>query len=57
MSGLSKNDPVYYKVQLSKLVKQAEKNGLEVYLQENHVCFRNDIGETTCVAIGKMGAK
>lgn len=57
MSKLSKNNSIYYKVQLSKLVKQAKKNGLEVYLQENHVCFRNGIGETTCMAIGKIGAK
>lgn len=53
MNELSKNNFIYYKVQLSKLVKQAKKNGLEVYLQERHrgdhlYDHRQDRGEIRC---------
>lgn len=30
MDKLSKNDPVYYKVEINKLIDQARKNGLEI---------------------------
>lgn len=30
MSRLTKDDPVYYKVEMNKLIKQAKENGLQV---------------------------
>lgn len=40
--GLSKEDPVYYKDAIAKLVKQARKNGLIVYMTEGekYICFK-----------------
>lgn len=51
MSELRKDDPVYYKVQLKKLLQQAVDNGLEVQIKENEVSFANNIGEKACVQI------
>lgn len=51
MSSLRKDDPVYYKVQLQKLLKQAVDNGLSVEIKENEISFTNDIGEKTCIRI------
>lgn len=54
---LRKDDPVYYKVAINKLIKQAKENGLEVdyeMLGNNGkitsvaIAFRNDIGEMAC---------
>ena len=41
--ALSKEDPVYYKDKIAKLIKQARENGLEVYMPEGekYVCFRS----------------
>lgn len=40
---LRKDDPVYYKDKIAKLVKQARENGLEVYMPEGekYICFKN----------------
>lgn len=63
MSGLRKDDTVYYKVAINKLIKQAKENGLEVGYEINErdgkvtsigVCFMNDIGE---LAIGTVYKK
>lgn len=51
MSSLRKDDPVYYKVQLQKLLKQTVDNGLSVEIKENEISFTNDIGEKTCIRI------
>lgn len=41
--NLEKNDPVYYKMQLKKLLSQAKKNGLKISLEDNSVCFIREI--------------
>ena len=60
---LRKDDPVYYKVAINKLIKQAKKNGLEVdyeMLGNNGkitsvaIAFRNDIGEMACATIYEL---
>ena len=54
MAKLSKDDPVYYKVEMNKLIKQAKENGLkvgyEIIGRANKITrvqahFMNDIGE------------
>lgn len=54
MNRLTKDDPVYYKAEMNKLIKQAKENGLEVgYEIYSHgervtrvqVYFMNAIGE------------
>ena len=35
MNDLRKDDPVYYKITISQLLKQAKENGLEMYIGEN----------------------
>ena len=41
--ALSKEDPVYYKDTIAKLIKQARKEGLIVYMPEGdkYICFKN----------------
>jgi hypothetical protein len=61
MSTLRKDDPVYYKTAVNKLIKQAKDNGLEVgfILSGNgngnyhqvEVSFKNDIGEMACATV------
>lgn len=52
--ALTKDDPVYYKAEMNKLIKQAKDNGLEVgyeiccngaKITRVQVHFMNDIGE------------
>ena len=40
---LSKEDPVYYKDAIAKLIKAARKEGLIVYMSEGDkcICFKN----------------
>lgn len=55
MSALRKDDPVYYKTAINKLIKQAKENGLKIgfeLLSNSNitvntikVLFENDIGE------------
>ena len=54
MSALRKDDPVYYKVAINKLINQAKENGLEIgyeidgrkdKITKIGICFMNDIGE------------
>lgn len=60
MNGLRKDDPVYYKVAINKLIKQAKENGLDVGYEISHVgntitrayaTFKNNIGEMACATI------
>ena len=60
---LRKDDAVYYKVAINKLIKQAKKNGLEVdyeMLGNNGkitsvaIAFRNDIGEMAWATIYEL---
>jgi hypothetical protein len=58
MSGLRKEDPVYYKVAVNKLIKQAKDNGLNIgfitsgngsnHIRKIEISFENDIGEKAC---------
>lgn len=55
---LRKDDPVFYKQEISKLIAQAEENGLEVSGKipcgaEDVVLvqFKNDIGEVASVGV------
>ncbi|MFR5263971.1 hypothetical protein [Clostridium sp.] len=56
---LRKDDPVYYKAELIKLLKAAEKNGVEVrssetpFDEEIVIWFSNNTGEHTAVLIKK----
>lgn len=54
MAKLSKDDPVYYKAEVNKLIRQAKENGLEVgyeiighanKITRVQVQFMNEIGE------------
>lgn len=47
--GLRKDDPVYYKVELKKLFKNAVDNGIKIEITQGEVSFSNDIGEKTIV--------
>jgi hypothetical protein len=60
MNGLTKDDPVYYKVKMNNLIKQAKQNGLEVGYEINStnnkvknakVLFMNDIGEVAAATV------
>lgn len=44
---LRKDDPVYYKDKIIKLIKQARDNGLYVYMPEGekYICFKSPGGE------------
>lgn len=39
----NKEDPIYYKDKIAKLIKQAQENGLQVYMpkDEKYICFKN----------------
>lgn len=40
--ALRKDDPVYYKDKIKKLVQQARDNGLEVFMSKNNdICFKS----------------
>ena len=41
--ALRKDDPVFYKVALTKLLKQAKTNGLIILLDDNIISFRSEI--------------
>lgn len=65
MPALRKDDPVYYKAAVNKLIQQAKDNGLEVGYEINErsgkvtsigVCFMNDIGEMAIGTVYKEGA-
>lgn len=45
--GLRKDDPIYYKNEIAKLVKEARKNGLIVYMPkgEKYICFKSPVTE------------
>lgn len=55
MAKLRKDDPLYYKETMKKLIREAEENGLNVYYKESHtgtmVYFKNDIGECAGVYV------
>lgn len=73
MSKLKKDDPVYYKRAINKLIKQAKDNDLEIGYEIDErdgkvtnigVCFINDMGEMAIgtvykkeVAVDKSGDK
>lgn len=48
-SKLKKDDPVYYKVELKKLFKNAVENGIKIDITQGEVSFNNNIGERTIV--------
>jgi len=48
---LRKDDPVYYKVKLKELLKEAKNNGIGIKLEEHQVTFENNIGEKASVRI------
>lgn len=53
--ALRKDDPVYYKVKLNELIKQALSEGLSVQCQYTQkgvrISFVNDIGEVAGVEL------
>jgi hypothetical protein len=66
MNRLTKDDPVYYKVEVNKLIKQAKQNGLEVGYEINSsdnkiktakVLFMNDIGEIAAATVYEEAEK
>lgn len=54
--ALSKDDPVYYKVKLRELLKQASDNGVKVSLEDNRVAFSANF-ECASVEIPKGNKK
>jgi len=58
---LREDDPVYYKVQMQKLLDKARKNGLKVdysvydgpHERGAKILFRNDVGECAGATICK----
>lgn len=46
---LRKDDPVYYKMMLKRMIDMAKSNGLEVYHKDSKVYFKADNGE--CVGV------
>lgn len=61
--ALRKDDPVFYKVSLTKLLMQAKTNGLIILLDDNIISFRSEIKglplatEQASVDLGKIKAK
>jgi hypothetical protein len=60
MNRLTNDEPVYYKVEINKLIKQAKEYGLEVGYEINSsnnkikkakVLFMNDIGEIAAATV------
>lgn len=41
--NLRKDDPVYYKSKIIKLIKEARENGLEVYASKPYACYNAPI--------------
>lgn len=65
MSRLTKDDPVYYKVVMNKLIKQAKENGLEVgyeiissdkNISNVKVLFMGDTGEIAAATVFELEA-
>lgn len=61
---LRKDDPVYYKVAINKLIKQAKDNELKIGFElssvgntvnQIKVMFENDIGEAAGAVVYKKG--
>jgi hypothetical protein len=50
---LSKDDVVYYKLKLKKLIEQAKKHDIDIELKESEVLFVSNIGERAGVRILK----
>lgn len=41
---MKEEDPVYYKAKIAELIKQAQENGLQVYMPkgEKYICFKSN---------------
>lgn len=59
MSKLQKNDPVYYKVKIKELIKQALENNIQVYSNfSNHeeLVFQDENGDKASINVFKIKA-
>lgn len=60
MNKLTKDDPLYYKTRLNKLINQARNNGLELSISYNSISdirinFEADNGDIASVHLLKVG--